>query len=411
MKDKIKQLLKNKDAKTLIENFFSLGALQVINLILPLVVLPYMIKTVGFDRYGVVVLAASLIAYFSSITDYSFRITATRDVAVFRDSPQKLNIIYSKVLTVKSIILLFSWIAIAIIVLAYPPFYEEKTVFFCTALMLFGYMLFPEWFFQGIEKMKYIAFLNVGIKVFFTACIFLLVRTTEDYWKYALLNSVGYIGAGLVGQYLLIKKYKLKFIWLKKKYIIKTFKSNFPVFVNQFVPNLYNNTSTFLLGVLTNTNLVGIYDAIKKIIDLGVMVISVISRVFFPYLNRNKAGFAQYRKWMVVVGAILSLVPILLYKIIFWYLNIQDANAFWVLFILSTGLFFITLYDVFGLNYFIINRKDKIVMRNTLTASLVGLVLAYPFISFFGIIGAALNLTLARVIMGAGMAYNYIKIK
>ncbi|ADX67669.1 MULTISPECIES: oligosaccharide flippase family protein [Weeksella] len=411
MKNKIKQLLKNKDAKSLIENFFSLGALQVINLILPLVVLPYMIKTVGFDKYGVVVLAASLIAYFSSVTDYSFTITATRDVAVFRDSPQKINIIYSKVLIVKSILLLFSWLIIGIIVFAYLPFYEEKTVFFCSALMLFGYVLFPEWFFQGIEKMKFIAFLNVGIKVFFTACIFILVRTPEDYWKYALLNSIGYIGAGLIGQYLLIKKYKLKFIWLKNKYIRQTFKSNFPVFINRFVPNLYNNTSTFLLGVLANTSSVGLYDAIKKIIDLGVMVISVISRVFFPYLNRNKAGFAQYMKGMIIVGAILAVSPIIFYKIVFWYLNIQDADAFWVLLVLSIGLFFITLYDVFGLNYFIVNRKDKIVMRNTLMASLVGLVLAYPLISYFGIIGAAINLTLARVIMGGGMAYNYIKKK
>lgn len=411
MKNKIKQLLKNKDAKSLIENFFSLGALQVINLILPLVVLPYMIKTVGFDKYGVVVLAASLIAYFSSVTDYSFTITATRDVAVFRDSPQKINIIYSKVLIVKSILLLFSWLTIGITVFAYPPFYEEKKVFFCSAFMLFGYVLFPEWFFQGIEKMKYIAFLNVGIKVFFTACVFVLVRTSEDYWKYALLNSIGYIGAGLIGQYLLIKKYKLKFIWLKKKYIRQTFKSNFPVFVNRFVPNLYNNTSTFLLGILTNTSLVGIYDAIKKIIDLGVMVIGVISRVFFPYLNRNKAGFTQYMKGMIIVGAILAITPIILYKFIFWYLNIQDADAFWVLFVLSIGLFFITLYDVFGLNYFIVNRKDKIVMKNTLMASFVGLVSAYPLISCFGIIGAALNLTLARVIMGAGMTYNYIKKK
>lgn len=411
MKNKIKQLLKNKDAKSLIENFFSLGALQVINLILPLVVLPYMIKTVGFDKYGVVVLAASLIAYFSSVTDYSFTITATRDVAVFRDSPQKINIIYSKVLIVKSILLLFSWLIIGIIVFAYLPFYEEKTVFFCSALMLFGYVLFPEWFFQGIEKMKFIAFLNVGIKVFFTACIFILVRTPEDYWKYALLNSIGYIGAGLIGQYLLIKKYKLKFIWLKNKYIRQTFKSNFPVFINRFVPNLYNNTSTFLLGVLVNTSSVGLYDAIKKIIDLGVMVISVISRVFFPYLNRNKAGFAQYMKGMIIVGAILAVSPIIFYKIVFWYLNIQDADAFWVLLVLSIGLFFITLYDVFGLNYFIVNRKDKIVMRNTLMASLVGLVLAYPLISYFGIIGAAINLTLARVIMGGGMAYNYIKKK
>lgn len=405
----IKKILKNKDAKVLLENFFSLGALQVINLILPLVVLPYMIRTVGFDKYGTVVLAASLIAYFSSITDYSFKITATRDVAVFRDSPKKLNLIYSKVLTVKTILLLFSWLIIGLVVFLYPPFFQEKLVFFCTSFMLFGYMLFPEWFFQGIEKMKYIAFLNVGIKVFFTICVFFIVKNPQDYWKYALLNSVGYIGAGLIGQYILIQKYRIKFIWLKAEIIKRTFQDNFPIFINQFVPNLYNNTSTFLLGILTSTNVVGIYDSIKKIIDLGVMVISVISRVCFPYLNRNKAGFNNYKKWMIVVGGVLSILPIIFYKVIFWYLHIQNQNAFWTLVLLSIGIFFYMLYDVFGLNYFIINRKDKIVMNNTIIASLIGLATVYPLISFLGITGAALNLTFARTIMGFGLYWKYKK--
>jgi PST family polysaccharide transporter len=100
----------------------------------------------------VVILAASLVAYFQSITDYSFKITATRDVAVFRNSPEKLNIIYSKVLIVKGIFLGFSIIVLAAIILFYPPFYQERTVFFLTLPMLLGYALFPEWFFQGIEN-------------------------------------------------------------------------------------------------------------------------------------------------------------------------------------------------------------------------------------------------------------------
>lgn len=403
--------LKSKNGKTLLENFFSLGALQIINLVLPLVVLPYMIATVGFERYGILVLASSLVAYFSSITDYSFKITATRDVSVFRDSKRKLDLIYSKVLTVKTLLLIFSWIFIAAVVFLYKPFEEEKLVFFCTALLLFGHILFPEWFFQGIEKMKYIALLNVGIKVFFTIFIFITIKEPDDYWKYALLNSIGYIGAGIVGQYILVKTYKLKFKLLKWKTIKNTLQSNFPIFVNQFVPNLYNNTTTFLLGIFAATSLVGLYDAIKKIVDLGVMVISIISRVFFPYLNRNKNGFESYKKLMIVVGIILSILPVAFYKVIFWYLNISDPQQFNVLLILCLGVFFICLYDVFGLNYFIVKRQDRLVMRNTLLASIVGLVLAFPLIYTIGIIGAALNLTIARSIMGLGMTYNYLKLK
>lgn len=108
-------------------------------MVLPLITLPYVIKTLGFDNYGLIILASSLIAYFQSITDFSFRITATRDVAVFRDSPKKLNLIYSKVLMIKAIFLLVSFALLTIIILVYPTFYKERLVFFLTMPMLLGY--------------------------------------------------------------------------------------------------------------------------------------------------------------------------------------------------------------------------------------------------------------------------------
>lgn len=411
MKNKLKSLLKNKDNRTLIENFFSLSALQVVGLILPLITLPYVLRVVGFSNYGIIVLAASLIAYFQSVTDFSFKITATRDVAIFKHNQKKLNLIYSKVITIKAIFLLLSYILITVIVLVYPPFREEMLVFFLSMPLLLGYALFPEWFFQGIEKMKYITFLNIGIKVFFTVCVFIFLKQKEDYWIYPFLQSAGFVGAGLVGQIILLRKYKLKFVFLKKRQIRNTIQENIPVFVNQFVPTLYNNTTTFLLGILTTTNLVGIYDAIKRIIDLAVKVINILSRVFFPLINRKKNVFGNYRKLILIFTSILSIGILLIHPYLFWYLNIDYPDALLILIILVVGIIGFSLYDIFGLNYFIVKRNDKLVMKNTIRASLIGLVLVFPLISFFGIIGAAINLSFSRLIMGGGMWFKYFKMK
>lgn len=403
--------MKNKDNRTLIENFFSLSALQVVGLILPLITLPYVLRVVGFSNYGIIVLAASLIAYFQSVTDFSFKITATRDVAIFKHNQKKINLIYSKVITIKAIFLLLSYILITVIVLVYPPFREEMLVFFLSMPLLLGYALFPEWFFQGIEKMKYITFLNIGIKVFFTVCVFIFLKQKEDYWIYPFLQSAGFVGAGLVGQIILLRKYKLKFVFLKKRQIRNTIQENIPVFVNQFVPTLYNNTTTFLLGILTTTNLVGIYDAIKRIIDLAVKVINILSRVFFPLINRKKNVFENYRKLILIFTSILSIGILLIHPYLFWYLNIDYPDALLILIILVVGIIGFSLYDIFGLNYFIVKRNDKLVMKNTIRASLIGLVLVFPLISFFGIIGAAINLSFSRLIMGGGMWFKYFKMK
>ena len=308
---------------------------------------------------------------------------------------------------VKGIFLIFSFLLLFVIVLLYPPFFEERTVFFLTMPLLLGYSLFPEWFFQGIEKMKYISILNIAIKLFFTVCVFVFIKEKTDYWLYPLLQSAGFIGAGFVGQYILIKKYKLKFRWLRFKMIKNTIKENFPIFINQFLPNLYNNTNTLLLGIFTTTYLVGIYDALKKIIDLCVVLLNVVSRVFFPFLNRRKDAFPKYRNLMLILGLVLASAPILGHPIVFWYLDMEYENALLILTLLSISIIGYTAYDVFGLNYFIIRRKDKLVMKNTILSSLIGFVLAFPLIYFFNIIGAAFNLLLARFLMGGHLWFKW----
>jgi PST family polysaccharide transporter len=407
--DKIKSKLKNKDAKVILENFIFLSVLQLVNLILPLVTLPYVIKMFGFELYGVIVLAASLILYFQSITDYSFRITATRDVAVFRDSQKKLNLIYSKVMYVKFIFLTISCLIISLIIFLTPSFRENSSVFFLTMPMLLGYTLFPEWFFQGIEKMKYITLLNAGIKVFFTICVFVFIKSKSDYWMYPLFQSSGYIVAAIIGQFILQKKYKLKLVKVKVSSIKDTITKNFPIFVNQFLPSLYNNTSGFILGLVAGTYWIGIYDALRKIIDFSIVIINVVSRVFFPFLNRNKNHFEKYKNIMLSIATLLTIIPVLLHDLIVRYLNINYVNSFSITVILSLGVLFYSFYDIFGLNYFIIKRKDKLVMKNTLIASTIGLLLSYPMVYFFGIFGASLNLTISRAIMGLGLFYNYKK--
>lgn len=408
---KIKNKLRSKDGKALLENFVSLSSLQLIGMVLPLITLPYVLRVMGFEKYGIIVFASSLIAYFQSLTDFSFKITAVRDVAVFKDSQNKLNLIYSKVITIKTIFLLLSLLLIGLIVYLYPPFYEYKLIYGLCMLSLVGHTLFPEWFFQGIEKMRYITYLNLGIKAFFTLCVFVFIKTEEDFWIYPLLQSAGLIGAGLVGQLMLIYKYKLKFIWLPKRIIKSTITSNFPIFVNQFLPTLYNNTSIFLLGLFSAPTMVGIYNSILIVINLGIALLGIVSRVFFPFLNRKKDAFLNYKKMMLGIVSLMSICILVGHKLVFWYLNITYENAFWVLLILVIGLFGYTLANIFGLNYFIVHRQDKLVMKNTIRASVIGFILAFPLVHFLGILGAAINLSFSRWMMGGGLYIKYLNKK
>jgi PST family polysaccharide transporter len=163
------------------------------------------------------------------------------------------------------------------------------------------------------------------------------------------------------------------------------------------------------LGILTTTNILGIYSAIKVIIDLVVKFLNILSRVFFPVLNRKRNHFGKYKKLMLAVSTAFILMILLFHKLIFWYLNIDNNNAFLILSILAIGILGFAFYNVFGLNYFIIQRRDKLVMRNTIFSSLIGFLTAFPLIYYFGIIGAAINLSFSRWLMGGGLYFQYLK--
>lgn len=409
MLNKIKKSISSKQGKVLLENFFSLSVLQLGGMLLPLITLPYVLRVIGFEKYGLIALALSLVAYFNSIVDYSFRITATRDVAIFRDSPKKLNLIYSKVITVKAIFLLLSLLVLTIIILVYPPFYKEKFIFFSAALSLVGYMLFPEWFFQGIEKMKYITIINITVKIVFALSVFIFLHDESDYKIYPLMTSLGLLFSGISGQYILIKKYNIRYNYISIKRIKNTVVGNTPIFINQFVPNLYNNSGGFLLGVLGSPELLGVYSAIRKIIDLAVILLNTVSRVFFPFLNKKKSAFPLYKKLMLSLsfGGVVLLIAV--NKFIFWYLDVDYIYAIWVLILLALSIIGNTAYDVFGLNYFIIKNKDRLVMRNTIKMSIIGVLITVPLIYFFNIIGAALSLMISRSLLGSGLYFKYKK--
>lgn len=408
---KLRSLLKTKDGKILIQNFLSLSSLQMATMLLPLVTLPYILRIIGYEKYGLIALAASLIAYFQSIVDYSFRVTAVRDIAKHRNSPRKVNLIYSRVLTVKLLFLSVSVAVIALIVCFYPPFYDEKELFLYTALSLIGFSLFPEWFFQGMERMRYITLINVTTRVFFTAGVFLFIKEEGDYVLYPLLTSGGVFVAGIVGQVFLYKNFNVRYSFLPVKQIKKCIYKSSPIFVNQFMPNLYNNSTSFFLGVLASAEVLGVYSAIIKIIDLCIVLLSMVSSAFFPLINRRKDAFTVYRDLMFVLAIAGIALLFSLNKFIFWYLDLDNYVANPVLILTGLSILGFVAYDIYGLNYFIVNRQDKLVMKNTLICSVIGLLVAAPLIFLYGIIGAALTLLIGRFLMGGALMYRYMRLK
>ena len=78
----------------IIDNFTSLSVLQAANYLFPLIVLPYVVRILGPEKYGLVQFAAALNIYFLIICDYGFNLSGTRAVSVHRAEKETLSQIF-----------------------------------------------------------------------------------------------------------------------------------------------------------------------------------------------------------------------------------------------------------------------------------------------------------------------------
>lgn len=398
-----KQINKSKDGKTVFANFGYLSLLQVAGYVFPLISMPYLARVIGAEGFGKIAFASAIVVWIQTISDWGFNLTATRDVAQNRDNKELVSIIFSNVLWARSILTLLSGIILLLVVLLVPYLRENADIIFVTFLLVPGYILFPEWFFQAIEKMKYTTFFNLFLKLVFTVAVFVFIHKREDYLIQPLLTTIGYLLCGIGALYLIIKKWGYTLYKPQWTEIFETIRNSTDVFVNNLMPNLYNSFSVMLLGFFGGSTANGIYDGGNRFPSIFYQFQSVLSRVFYPFLSRRPDKHSFYAKLNIVsalVGSvILVLISPLIIKIM---LGDEFEKSVVVMQILSFSVVFLAMGYTYGTNFLIINHKEKPLRNLTFISSIVGMCVSVPLVYYFSYIGAAVTVLLCRGLLGVG---------
>ena len=105
-----KNLRSKKNTGKVYQNYLYLLLIQGTNLVLPLITFPYLVRVLGSEKYGLVMIAYSLMKFFIITVDFGFNISATREVALLKNDKRKLSKFYWNVLIIKGLLLILTFL-------------------------------------------------------------------------------------------------------------------------------------------------------------------------------------------------------------------------------------------------------------------------------------------------------------
>jgi PST family polysaccharide transporter len=391
--------LQDNEIKNLLNNFGFLILLSIANFVLPFLSFPYLVKTIGVEKFGLLAFSISIISYFVMLTDFSFNLSATREIALNIDNKKKIDEIVSSVYVIKIILMLVSFIVLGFFLIVIPKLNEYWFIHVFTFGTVVGQLLFPMWFFQGIEKMRTISILNIISKGFFTLCIFIFIKKPEDFYLVPIFSSMGLIIIGVTSIIILYKNYKIRFYIPKKEVLLYYLKDGRHLFLSNISITLYTSTITSLLGFFTNNTIVGYYSVAERIISALRGMISPISQTLFPYLNKKAVISKEKvleinRKLLIFVTPFFILGSIMLIifaeNILKFLFNYSDPNTALVLRILAFIPTLIFLHTIFALFTMLVFKRNKYYSQIILSAGILNLILAFVLIPLYHHVGAAI---------------------
>ena len=287
--------------KVIVHNTTYLSVLEILKMVMPFVALPYLISTVGADKYGLVVFAQAIISYFIIFINFGLDVSAVKNVSINRSDNEKLSEVVSSVLIIKAFLFILSFLALGVLLLL-------------SFLSCLSEILFPVWFYQGVEKMKYITLIRFTSIFFYTVTVFIFIKNESDYLLIPLLQSLGWLLSGVISFFMLIRVEKISLFVPTIESIRRYFKESVPFFVYRVSVVINASMAKTICGIFFSMHEVAVFDLAQKIAMTALVPLQMLNQALFPHIAKTldrKFVNKCFRLILLATGCIIVIVYIL----------------------------------------------------------------------------------------------------
>ena len=386
-------------SKNLIFQFLYQGLI----LVIPLILSPYLTRTLQETALGIYSYSNSIAYYFVIAATLGISRHGQRMISQNAENEEKLRRTFWSLFTVHIII---SLIVLIVYILSVLVFVRDNQIIYLIQGFYVASALFDiTWLFYGLENFKSVVVKNTAVKVIECILIFCFVKSPADLWKYTLVSTLGL----LIGQIVMIPQ-AIKIIppiHFASADMKKHIKPLLVFSISVIAVSLYTVFDKTLLGLMTNKDNVAFYEYSNKIITIPKTIIGVVGTVMFPRACRlaSKGDANDQRKYIdysfmltaiIGVGSMMGLIAIAQqFAVIYFGKSFAVCGS--VMIALSPLIYIIGIGDIIRTQYMIPNHMDKQFNICILLNAFINIVISTLLIPIIGIYGAVLGTVSAEL--------------
>ena len=387
-----------------IKNFVALTILQGGNYVLPLIMIPFLVRVLGMKTFGDWAFAVAFVSIFRTVVAYGFDMTATRDVCVSREDRAFVSELYVAIVLTRLTLFALSCLAVVGLGHAFSNVGDVLLLTLISMLILVGEVLFPIWLFQGMEQMATITRIRLGYRAAFVIAVVALVRGPDDLLLIPVLEALGSLAAGLIAMWVAFTQYRLSLRWPSSTFIKSQVLTGASVFISNIGVHFCITINTVLLGVIAGPVAVAQYSIAEKVFYAIWGMLGPVVQALFPALSRlyaqDRLAFEKATCKITILyflAKVVLSIPVffLADRIVTFIAGTRDPGAAQALEILAITLGF-TMGSLFS-PLLIIQDLGKRLVATTYSTMIVNMIVVVPLVYYYGAVGAACALLIGQL--------------
>ncbi|MHB9781941.1 flippase [Streptococcus sp. 10F2] len=377
----------------LVKNYLYNLSYQILLILLPIITTPYITRIFSSNDLGIYGFYNSIVTYFLLLAGLGVANYGTRMISQNRN---QISSTFWSIYQLQFITSLLSVLFYMVLIIGVPQMHHP--VAFLLTINLISRGLDISWLFQGLEDFRRITARNMTVKLLGVISIFLFIRSDTDLYLYVFLLTF-FEFVGQLSMWLPARSYigRFHFDWENVK---KHLEPVILLFLPQVAISLYATLNRTMLGALSSTQDVGIYDQALKIVNILLTIVTSLGSVMLPRVSNlladgdekaaNRLLDMAFKAYNLIIFPLITGMLLINSDFVSFFLGDDFQDARYAIAIMIFRIFFIGWTNIMGIQILIPHNKNREFMISTIIPAFISVGLNLVLIPSLGYIGAAI---------------------